>query len=457
MKRFLPVLLFPLFSFSQLIGETIGGEFKFNPNNIPCITEEVKTKINAEVDINIINLQQQGKLSNNKMSLAAPAFIWPVKKSATTEFNDVWAISNYVDHDPTVPNKLQDYNCGTRTYDSNSGYNHTGTDIFTWPFSWFQMENNISEVIAAAPGTIIYKNDGQFDKSCDFNSNIWNAVYVQHSDGSTARYGHLKNGSLTLKSLGDTVLEGEYLGILGSSGNSTGPHLHFEVYDASGLLVDPFNGNCNNRTSWWQNQPDYRDPQINAVLAHNAEIEFNTCPAIETTNLQDKFLPNTPVLLYTYYKDQLKGTAATYELYKPNGTLYDSWSENFVNTWGTSWWFKPFYNLVDLGIWTFESSYQGQTITKTFEVTTTLSIEDEKLAQISLAPNPFEGQLKISGFTFDEADYKISVFNQLGQKVLEKDAFFNQLDLQYLSKGMYFLNIGDKTTGGSRTFKIVKK
>lgn len=33
-------------------------------------------------------------------------------------------------------------------------------------------------------GQIIAKGDGQFDRSCGFNNNVWNAVYIQHSDGS---------------------------------------------------------------------------------------------------------------------------------------------------------------------------------------------------------------------------------------------------------------------------------
>ena len=50
-----------------------------------------------------------------------------------------------------------------------------------------------------------------------------------HADGSVAWYGHMKAGSLTNKAVGQTVSSGEYLGIVGSSGNSTGPHLHFGI------------------------------------------------------------------------------------------------------------------------------------------------------------------------------------------------------------------------------------
>ncbi len=450
-KILLLFLLIPVLCFSQIIGEAKGGEFRFNPYNILCITEEVKAEIALEVDANIANLKKQGKLSIKKLSLAAPSFIWPVRKSATTEFNDVWGISNFVDLDGTAG--LKDYNCDTRTYNS-----HQGTDIYSWPFAWYQQENNLAEVVAAAPGTIYYKHDGEFDKNCVNNTSLqWNAVYVRHIDNSYAWYGHLKTGSLTSKNVGDIVVAGEYLGVVGSSGNSSGPHLHFEVYDSSNNLVDPFNGSCNSVTSWWQEQPDYYEPNINAVLTHNAAPNFNNpCPQVENTNLADKFLPNTNVYLAVYLKDQLANTSANWRLYYPSNS-YKEWVSNFSNTYTGSYWYYNLNDLSDIGTYTLEVTYQGQSVTKTFEVATTLGIEDEKLAEVSIAPNPFENQLKISGFSFNHTEFNMSVFNQMGQRVIEKDQFSEQLDLQFLSKGMYFLNIGNKITGGSKTFKIIKK
>ena len=110
--------------------------------------------------------------------------------------------------------------------------------MYTWPFSWYKMDHDQVKVVAAADGVIIYKSDGNFDKNCGFNNDNWNAVYVEHADGSVAWYGHLKNGSLSTKAVGESVSSGEYLGIVGSSGSSTGPHLHFEVRK-HGEPVDP--------------------------------------------------------------------------------------------------------------------------------------------------------------------------------------------------------------------------
>jgi murein DD-endopeptidase MepM/ murein hydrolase activator NlpD len=60
-------------------------------------------------------------------------------------------------------------------------------------------------------------------------------VLLDHGGGVKTLYCHL---SRTLATDGQPVLAGEPIGAVGSSGNSTGPHLHFEVHSA-GRPVDP--------------------------------------------------------------------------------------------------------------------------------------------------------------------------------------------------------------------------
>jgi murein DD-endopeptidase MepM/ murein hydrolase activator NlpD len=62
-----------------------------------------------------------------------------------------------------------------------------------------------------------------------------NAVFLDHGDGSQTRYAHM---SQLLVAPGQTVAQGEVLGLVGSTGVSTGPHLHFELR-FSGRSVDP--------------------------------------------------------------------------------------------------------------------------------------------------------------------------------------------------------------------------
>jgi murein DD-endopeptidase MepM/ murein hydrolase activator NlpD len=168
-----------------------------------------------------------------------------LSKSADFYFNSYYGISNFVDQDNS--SGLLDYECNSRTYNG-----HKGTDYFTWPFPWYIYENNFVEVVAAEGGIIVSWYDDRADDHCSCQG-YWNAIYVQHSDGSQTWYGHLKKNSLTSKHLGDSVEKGEYLGIVASSGCSTAPHLHFEVYDNNNNLIDPYSGSCNflNSTSWW--------------------------------------------------------------------------------------------------------------------------------------------------------------------------------------------------------------
>jgi murein DD-endopeptidase MepM/ murein hydrolase activator NlpD len=60
-------------------------------------------------------------------------------------------------------------------------------------------------------------------------------VEVNHGDGLTTRYAHL---SEALVAPGDVVKKGQVIARMGSSGRSTGPHVHFEVLRA-GKLVNP--------------------------------------------------------------------------------------------------------------------------------------------------------------------------------------------------------------------------
>ena len=62
-------------------------------------------------------------------------------------------------------------------------------------------------------------------------------VFIQHPDGITTIYEHmLKDLSVTV---GQQVQRGQLLGYSGSTGNSTGPHLHFEMRDANGKALNP--------------------------------------------------------------------------------------------------------------------------------------------------------------------------------------------------------------------------
>jgi hypothetical protein len=331
------------------------------------IHPEARAEIVRMLRQNESRLRRQGKL-NSPENPAVTAFSWPIKQAPGYNDNGYYGISNYVDENPAYPNAILDYNCGNRTYDQASGYNHAGTDIFTWPFPWQKMDRNIVQIIAAAPGTIIAKSDGNFDQNCAFCSSAcnWNSVYIMHADGSVAWYGHMKSGSLTTKSIGQTVSQGEYLGIVGSSGNSTGPHLHFEVYTNSSYtqLVDPWAGACNNfngLTSWWASQQPYYVSTLNKVMMHSAAPGTGSCPAAEIPNEKINYANGEILYMGSYYRDQLTGQQSIHRLYKPDNSLYTSWTQNFTTNYNASWWYYTLTlpNPATTGTWKYEITYNG--------------------------------------------------------------------------------------------------
>lgn len=102
-------------------------------------------------------------------------------------------------------------------------YNHGGIDIAGAGIMG-------TPVVAAADGTVIASNSScthNWGKSysCGCGGGYGNYVMISHAEGKMTVYGHLT--SLTV-STGQTVSRGQVIGYVGSTGNSTGPHLHYE-------------------------------------------------------------------------------------------------------------------------------------------------------------------------------------------------------------------------------------
>lgn len=83
-----------------------------------------------------------------------------------------------------------------------------------------------SDVIAVASGVVTWS-----DKRYGYG----NMIEINHGKGFVTRYGH--NKELLVK-IGDTIKKGQSIALMGSTGRSTGPHVHFEVW-RDGRTVDP--------------------------------------------------------------------------------------------------------------------------------------------------------------------------------------------------------------------------
>lgn len=375
------VLLLSALSASAAAMPPAGG----GPANLPHddITPEQRARIEADLARNVAELQRAGRLAETP-PLPSPmqgGLIWPLRAVPGYGAPGYHGISNFVDLNPAFPNQLLDWNCGARTYDQSGGYNHAGIDIFTWPFTWLLMDQGAIEIIAAAPGTIIGKVDGNDDRSCpNHYSADWNAVYVQHSDGTVAWYGHMKKSSLTSKPVGAVVAAGEFLGKVGSAGFSSGPHLHFENHAAgTDAILEPFAGACNAGPSLWAQQPAYYDSAINLLATHSAAPEFHgeNCPnpIAETPNFSNRFLPGQMAYFAAYYRDQLGPQPTDFRIERPNGSAFDAWTFRMSDAttdphYVASYWYWWYTLPADapVGLWHLRATYEGVDYTHAFYV-----------------------------------------------------------------------------------------
>jgi len=83
-----------------------------------------------------------------------------------------------------------------------------------------------SEVVAVAAGVVI---------ASEWQTGYGNVVEIRHADGYVTHYAHNREN---LVKVGDRVEKGETIAILGSTGRSSGPHVHFEVR-RNGKVIDP--------------------------------------------------------------------------------------------------------------------------------------------------------------------------------------------------------------------------
>ena len=89
--------------------------------------------------------------------------------------------------------------------------------------------------IAVSTGTSVMATSGGTVTVAGWQSGYGYVVYIDHGNGVVSRYGHL---SKILVSVGQTVSQGDVIARSGNTGNSTGPHLHFEIR-VNGTAVNP--------------------------------------------------------------------------------------------------------------------------------------------------------------------------------------------------------------------------
>ena len=378
---------------------------------------------------------------------AQPYFVWPARSSAAFTGYGYYTNNNFVDHNPAFNGNLTDWNCGTRTYDWSAG-NHMGTDIILWPYAWRRMAEGVMEVVAAAPGTIVDKRNGYFDLQCSNNGQTtWNGIVLEHADGSTTIYMHFKNGGITTKNIGETVAEGEFLGIAGSSGSSNWPHVHFEVHDNTGAYIDPFAGPCNSfngNQTWWADQQDYMEPNINHISTHYTSSEFYQCGVQEVTYEQTNFQAGDSLILRCYYRDLDNNALTNLAIRDAQNNVVASWDFNSpwlfgATTW--AWWYFVIDNSWASGAYTFEAEFDGDHFETPFTIGMPIGVEENDAPLFAVAPNPANETLRLSGLP--QGNRQLSLIDATGRAVLNErvNAAVHDVDVSQLSSGVYQVKV----------------
>lgn len=174
----------------------------------------------AAVQEEIVRLSR--KLAEEEAARAAAA-----KKAAASGYNPVYNTYGYEDSTPAtsggyawpVDSRKINSTFGGRASPGGIGSrNHKGIDIGGVGYG--------TPIHAAKSGTVIVSQ---------YHYSYGNYVVVSHGSGNTTLYAHM---SRRLVSVGEHVSQGATLGLTGSTGQSTGPHLHFEITE-NGSRVNP--------------------------------------------------------------------------------------------------------------------------------------------------------------------------------------------------------------------------
>ena len=172
------------------------AEIQSNESEYQAALDEIDAEEEA-IQAEIVRLSRELAAANGDTGAALGGYIWPVSSRRIT--------SPFGNRNTGIP--------GAST-------NHKGVDIGGVGYT--------SEVHAAKAGTVIVSQR---------SSSYGEYVVVSHGSGNTTLYAHMSSRSV---SVGDYVDQGDVLGITGSTGISSGPHLHFEITE-NGSRVNPLN------------------------------------------------------------------------------------------------------------------------------------------------------------------------------------------------------------------------
>ncbi len=379
------------------------------------------------------------------LSAQSPIFVKPLEGTYGEDF----VIVNYVDWSA---DSAMDHQCGTKTYDG-----HQGTDFVISGFP--QMDAGVN-VQAVDSGVVVFIHDGEPDRNTDGNPllGFGNYVAVKHPDRHFSYYAHLKKFSIIVN-VGDTVSAGQNIAQIGSSGNSTDPHVHFELWYDSAYLIDPFAGPCGNSYSYWIDTIPY-DTSFH-VWEYGLTDYITPIDSLrERPKPRVHFSSQDSVITFWNLQYGLRtGDNTRIQWLTPAGDEWFSYTVNYQQDWWYYYFFSYIFTPPDSlwGEWTYNYYYNDSLVVSdnfTFGIT---SGTDEKGEEVPLFYRQGNRTLvfEISG---DTKVQSAEVFTVSGQKLLRRQFSGEkrvELEIPEVQSGPGFYIVRLRHSGGVWTFKVV--
>lgn len=318
-----------------------------------------------------------GSLSLAIAAAQAPAgglgLAWPLDRP----LHDGVYVMNYVDHG--AGDGARDFACGTRTFDGHAGVDLSLTD--------FTAMDAGRAVYAALSGTVVVAVDHEFDRNMETpyvgTINNVNMVQIRHDDGSSAWYAHLRANSVAVAP-GERVAKGDFLGMIGSSGWSPVPHLHFELWQGAAFgspIIDPFGTPCSRPLVHWSEPAPYTgNDEVNVydadiTLDLRLEGSFGNVggirPLKERLDRPAEVGVAEPRLGIWIFHQSPKGGAIQVRVLRPDRSLFANPVRHVAGGRPFAWetFGIPFAAAgVEEGIWTLQVSAGPRSIERTFRV-----------------------------------------------------------------------------------------
>ena len=196
--------------------------------------------------------QQKSEMESSQTKLqqqvdAADALILEYGK---TEASRQAMLDEAAEDEARIQALIRQQQSGGSSGSSGSSGSNSGVDGYIWPttstrvitspygerwcpFHGYESHNG-ADIGAARGSAVLAAKSGRVIQA-GWNGGYGISVMIAHDDGITTLYGHMDSCSV---SVGQTVSQGETIGICGSTGNSTGAHIHYTMYK-NGSTIDP--------------------------------------------------------------------------------------------------------------------------------------------------------------------------------------------------------------------------